>query len=53
MPAAQVGDRDADFIGSPPGSPVTLITPVIACSDEVVAGPREHGPVCPKPEMLA
>ena len=42
-----------DFTGAPPGCPVTLMMPVIACAIRSNPGRAAHGPVWPKPEMLA
>ena len=39
--------------GGPPGSPVMLMTPLIAWAMRSKPGRCAHGPVCPKPEMLA
>jgi hypothetical protein len=39
--------------GSPPGSPVTLITPARPWAIRSKPGRIAYGPVCPKPEMLA
>ena len=42
-----------DFTGAPPGVPGALITPAIACAIRSKPGRCDHGPVWPKPEMLA
>ncbi len=39
--------------GRPSGSPVMLMTPLIACAMRSYPGRSAYGPVCPKPEILA
>ena len=41
------------FAGGPPGWPVMLMTPLIACAIRSKPGRSDQGPVWPKPEMLA
>ena len=52
-PAHRSRDRHAALTGLPPGSPVTLITPLMPCAIRSNPGRCAYGPVCPNPQIDA